>query len=69
MYMYTNIQIIYIGSYQEVELQIYSSCEQQNYANNLRTNLVYTCWNALLQKHLKMNLNRMFTNQTTSLWP
>jgi hypothetical protein len=35
MYMYTNIQIIYIGSYQEVELQIYSSCEQQNYANNL----------------------------------
>ncbi len=34
MYMYTNIQIIYIGSYQEVELQTYSSCEQQNYANN-----------------------------------
>jgi hypothetical protein len=35
MYMYTNIQMIYIGTYQEVELQFSSSYEQQNYANNL----------------------------------
>jgi hypothetical protein len=36
MYMYTNIQIIYIGSYQEVELQTSSSCEQQNYAKHFK---------------------------------
>jgi hypothetical protein len=29
------------------------------------TNLACMCYNVLFQKHLKMNLNQMFINQTT----
>jgi hypothetical protein len=32
-------------------------------------NLAYMCYNVLFQKHLKMNLNQVFINQTTFFCP
>jgi hypothetical protein len=33
------------------------------------TNLVCMCCNVLFQKHMKMNFNKLFTNQSTSYLP